>query len=460
MNEQVQAQRANLQLAQANLEQLNKEQTALQYDYHLAADHQDKQILVAKNEQTIVDLTDKQQRLQQQLDDALAEQIRLQSEVNQADQQLSDDKSALSKAEALLSSLQVREKDLLVQKNAEQQQIADFEQQLEDFTQDEDDVKQRLVQQINSHQEKKQVAEQRLANIQTELQHVSSTHTDLNTDLNTIQDTLNNAMTIVSQLNGRLGELKSLINNNEHVLETTYDTSFEFAKSELLNLDITTIRTKLKLLKQGLSEIGQVNIHAIEEYQDVKERYEFLTRQQNDLIAAKDNLQETMSEMDTEVATRFKTTFDAIAEQFSKIFVKMFGGGRASLVLTDPDNLLTSGIDIQAQPPGKKFQQMSLLSGGEKALTAISLLFAILAVRPVPFAILDETEAALDEANVDRFANYLHEVNQRTQFIVITHRKGTMTHSDVLYGVTMQEPGVSKMVSVNLTDLDETLIEN
>jgi len=460
LNEQAQTQRANLQLAQANLEQLNKEQTALQYDYHLAADQQDKQTMVAENEQTIVDLTDKQQRLQQQLDDALAEQTHLQSEISQADQQLSDDKSALSKAEALLSSLQVREKDLLAQKNAEQKQIADFKQQLEDFTQDEDDVKQRLVEQINSHQEKKQAAEQRLANIQAELQRVESTQTDLNADLNTIQDTLNDAMTTVSQLNGRLGELKSLINNNEHVLETTYDTSFEFAKSELLNLDITTIRTKLKLLKQGLSEIGQVNIHAIEEYQDVKERYDFLTRQQNDLIAAKDNLQETMSEMDTEVATRFKTTFDAIAEQFSKIFVKMFGGGRASLVLTDPDNLLTSGIDIQAQPPGKKFQQMSLLSGGEKALTAISLLFAILAVRPVPFAILDETEAALDEANVDRFANYLHEVNQRTQFIVITHRKGTMTHADVLYGVTMQEPGVSKMVSVNLTDLDETLIEN
>ncbi|SCB87121.1 chromosome segregation protein SMC [Weissella bombi] len=460
LNEQAQTQRANLQLAQANLEQLNKEQTALQYDYHLAADQQDKQTMVAENEQAIVDLTDKQQRLQQQLDDALAEQTHLQSEISQADQQLSDDKSALSKAEALLSSLQVREKDLLAQKNAEQKQIADFKQQLEDFTQDEDDVKQRLVEQINSHQEKKQAAEQRLANIQAELQRVESTQTDLNDDLNTIQDTLNDAMTTVSQLNGRLGELKSLINNNEHVLETTYDTSFEFAKSELLNLDITTIRTKLKLLKQGLAEIGHVNIHAIEEYQDVKERYDFLTRQQNDLIAAKDNLQETMSEMDTEVATRFKTTFDAIAEQFSKIFVKMFGGGRASLVLTDPDNLLTSGIDIQAQPPGKKFQQMSLLSGGEKALTAISLLFAILAVRPVPFAILDETEAALDEANVDRFANYLHEVNQRTQFIVITHRKGTMTHADVLYGVTMQEPGVSKMVSVNLTDLDETLIEN
>ena len=167
-----------------------------------------------------------------------------------------------------------------------------------------------------------------------------------------------------------------------------------------------------------------------------------------------------MSEMDEEVETRFKETFDAVAEHFAGIFVKMFGGGQAKLELTDPTNLLTTGVDIKAQPPGKKFQQMSLLSGGEKALTAISLLFAILEVRPVPFAVLDETEAALDEANVDRFSRYLHDVNDRTQFIVITHRKGTMTNADVLYGVTMQEPGVSTMVSVNLMALDEMTSEN
>lgn len=460
LNEQVQIQKANLQLAQSNLEQLNKEQTALQYDYHLVAGQQSKQTTVAENKQVVLELSNKQQRLQQQLDEGLVAQTQLESEINQADQQLSDDKSALSKSEALVSSLQVRQSDLLAQKEAEQQQITEITQQLDDFMKDGDDVKQRLSTQIKSSQEKKQTVQQSLVNAQTALQNVEQKYVDLNEDLNIIQDTLNDAMTTVSRLNGRLGELKSLINNNEKLLETTYDTSFEFAKSELLNLDITTIRTKLKLLKKGLVEIGHVNLHAVEEYRDVKERYDFLTQQQDDLIAAKDNLQETMSEMDTEVATRFKTTFDEIAKQFSKIFVKMFGGGQASLVLTDPNSLLTSGIDIQAQPPGKKFQQMSLLSGGEKALTAISLLFAILAVRPVPFAILDETEAALDEANVDRFANYLHEVNQRTQFIVITHRKGTMTQADVLYGVTMQEPGVSTMVSVNLTNLDETLVED
>jgi chromosome segregation protein len=274
------------------------------------------------------------------------------------------------------------------------------------------------------------------------------------------QEAQTEAMTSLSRLSGRQGELRSAIQAGERTLEETYDTSFEYAKSQLSGMPIADIRTELQTLKLALSEIGNVNLTAIDEYVEVKERFDFLTQQQDDLVAARDNLRQTMSEMDEEVETRFKETFDAVAEHFAGIFVKMFGGGQAKLELTDPTNLLTTGVDIKAQPPGKKFQQMSLLSGGEKALTAISLLFAILEVRPVPFAVLDETEAALDEANVDRFSRYLHDVNDRTQFIVITHRKGTMTNADVLYGVTMQEPGVSTMVSVNLMALDEMTSEN
>jgi chromosome segregation protein len=176
--------------------------------------------------------------------------------------------------------------------------------------------------------------------------------------------------------------------------------------------------------------------------------------QQTDLLSAKQQLNDTMQEMDQEVETRFYESYQQVATSFSHIFAQMFGGGQAQLVLTDPDNLLTTGIDIIAQPPGKKNQQMSLLSGGEKALTAITLLFAILEVRPVPFAILDETEAALDEANVNRFARYLSTYGDNgPQFIVVTHRKGTMMNANVLYGVTMQESGVSKMVSVSLEDI-------
>ena len=459
-NEQFQTDQASLQLAESTLKQVKKEQAALQYDYQLVADLQDKKTSVDQNEQAITDLSVRQQNLQKALDDYLQQQSTIETEIVQADQQISDFKSAFAKAEAVVSSLVTRKNDLLEQKNAEQSQIKLVEQQINDLAQDENDVQERLTQQLEDVQRQKATAEQSLATLKFELEQVQEQHDTTNSELGLIQDMVSELMTSISQYNGRLGELRSSINTNEQTLETTYDTSFEFAKSELLNLDISTIRTKLKLLKQGLDEIGHVNLNAIDEYQTVKERYDFLMQQQQDLIAAKDNLQETMSEMDTEVVTRFRATFDAIAEQFAKIFVKMFGGGQASLILTDPDHLLTTGIDIKAQPPGKKFQQMSLLSGGEKALTAISLLFAILAVRPVPFAILDETEAALDEANVDRFAHYLHEVNHRTQFIVITHRKGTMTETDVLYGVTMQEPGVSTMVSVSLTDLDDTLVEN
>lgn len=161
-----------------------------------------------------------------------------------------------------------------------------------------------------------------------------------------------------------------------------------------------------------------------------------------------------MNEMDEEVILRFTETFNAIRFRFSKVFPQMFGGGMAELRLTDPENVLTTGIEIIVQPPGKKLQQLSLLSGGERAFTAIALLFAIIQVRPVPFCILDEVEAALDEANVVRFGRYLNEFDRDTQFIVITHRKGTMEEADVLYGVTMQESGVSKIVSVRLEEAE------
>ena len=172
-----------------------------------------------------------------------------------------------------------------------------------------------------------------------------------------------------------------------------------------------------------------------------------------DLNNAKETLVQSMDEMDNEVKIRFKETFDQVATAFASLFPQIFGGGKAYLTLTAPDDLLHTGIEITAQPPGKKAQRLSLLSGGERSLTAITLLFALLKVRPVPFAVLDEAEAALDDANVARYSQYLKNFDDETQFIVITHRKGTMMQADVLYGVTMQESGVSKMVSVSLADV-------
>lgn len=239
-------------------------------------------------------------------------------------------------------------------------------------------------------------------------------------------------------------------------LQEEYNVTFEGAEAQAdPAIDLAEAEREVSRLKQAIEKLGPVNLNAIEQYQQVEERYDFLTAQRDDLVSAKEQLFETMDEMDDEVKTRFHTTFKAIREQFKVVFPNMFGGGRAELVLTNPEDLLNTGIEIEAQPPGKKLQNLSLLSGGERALTAIALLFSIIQVRPVPFCVLDEVEAALDEANVTRFGRYLSSFQNGTQFIVVTHRKGTMEAADVLYGVTMQESGVSKIISVRLEEVKE-----
>ena len=241
----------------------------------------------------------------------------------------------------------------------------------------------------------------------------------------------------------------------EQLLEQ-YELDLLSAQEEAITIDDEEqVRRKVKLLKQSIEELGPVNLVAIEEYDRVQERYVFLSEQREDLVAAKDTLHKAIGEMDEEMTERFNETFKLIKKQFAVSFRELFGGGTADLMLLDPDNLLETGIEIIAQPPGKKLQSLSLLSGGERALTAIALLFAILNTRPVPFCILDEVEAALDESNVVRYSEYLRKFSEHTQFIVITHRKGTMEGADVLYGITMQESGVSKLVSVKLEEQTE-----
>ncbi|MEH6987820.1 chromosome segregation protein SMC [Cytobacillus firmus] len=251
-------------------------------------------------------------------------------------------------------------------------------------------------------------------------------------------------------------ELENRLNH----LREEYLLSFEAAKEEyLLQIEIEEARKRVKLIKLAIEELGAVNLGAIEEYERVSERYEFLLEQKTDLQEAKDTLFQVIDEMDVEMKRRFQETFEGIRFHFESVFQSLFGGGRADLRLTQPEDLLNTGVEIVAQPPGKKLQNLGLLSGGERALTAIALLFSILKVRPVPFCILDEVEAALDEANVQRFSQYLKRYSAETQFIVITHRKGTMEEADVLYGVTMQESGVSKLVSVRLEETRELITQ-
>lgn len=256
------------------------------------------------------------------------------------------------------------------------------------------------------------------------------------------------------QLNRLDVELENLLAH----LREEYLLSFDGAKEEYpLTVPVEEARKKVKLIKLAIEELGNVNLGAIEEYERVSERYEFLMEQQNDLQEAKNTLFQVIEEMDEEMKKRFEQTFNGVRSYFESVFQALFGGGRADLRLTIPEDLLNTGVEIVAQPPGKKLQNLGLLSGGERALTAIALLFSILKVRPVPFCILDEVEAALDEANVYRFSQYLKRYSKETQFIVITHRKGTMEEADVLYGVTMQESGVSKLVSVRLEETKELI---
>ena len=245
------------------------------------------------------------------------------------------------------------------------------------------------------------------------------------------------------------------LRNLQSQLTDQYQISYTEALEKVRELEnLTLAEQEVKDLEKSIRALGPVNLDAIEQFEEVHNRLEFLNSQRDDILSAKNLLLETITEMNDEVKERFKSTFEAIRESFKVTFKQMFGGGQADLILTDGD-LLTAGVEISVQPPGKKIQSLNLMSGGEKALSALALLFSIIRVKTIPFVILDEVEAALDEANVKRFGDYLNRFDKDSQFIVVTHRKGTMAAADSIYGVTMQESGVSKIVSVKLKDLEE-----
>ena len=253
-----------------------------------------------------------------------------------------------------------------------------------------------------------------------------------------------------------LGKMDTKLDYLLNILSESYHMTYEHAKNNYsLDLEEELARLKVNQLKKQMKDLGQINLTSIEEYQKVKERYDFLTSQEQDLQKSIQDLHSMIEEMDNIMVERLKNAFTKIQEQFSIIFKKLFKGGKGILKLTDEENILESGIDIIAEPPGKKLNSIQLLSGGEKTLTAIALLFSILNVYPVPFCILDEVEAALDEANVDTFGSYLQEQEEKSEFVLITHKKRTMEYAGTLYGITMQEQGVSKVVSVKLEDRNE-----
>ena len=298
------------------------------------------------------------------------------------------------------------------------------------------------------------IKEQKLVEMNEEKTALNETHKDFFNKREALSEQINGLDKSAFKLNASIEKISEQSENLNNYMweeyELTYNSAMMFKDDDFT--DISSLKREISAVKGKIKQLGDVNVNAIEDYKSVSERYEFLKAQHDDITKAEENLLGIIAELDRSMREQFAEKFKEIRIMFAKVFKELFGGGKADLELVDEDDLLETGIKINAQPPGKKLQNMMQLSGGEKSLTAIALLFAIQSLKPSPFCLLDEIEAALDDSNVKRFAKYLNKLTKDTQFIVITHRKGTMEAADILYGITMQEKGVSTLVSVNMIE--------
>ena len=299
-----------------------------------------------------------------------------------------------------------------------------------------------------------QIKEQKLKEYAEAKDKLNESHKEFFNKRDQLSEQINGLDKSAFKLNAAIEKLSEQSENLNNYMweeyELTYNSAADF-KDDTLS-DITSLKREITAVKSKIKQLGDVNVNAIEDYKQVSERYTFLKAQHDDITKAEENLLNIINELDRAMREQFAEKFKEIRIMFSKVFKELFGGGKADLELVDDDDILETGIKIHAQPPGKKLQNMMQLSGGEKSLTAIALLFAIQSLKPSPFCLLDEIEAALDDSNVKRFAKYLNKLTKDTQFIVITHRKGTMEAADILYGITMQEKGVSTLVSVSMIE--------
>lgn len=311
-----------------------------------------------------------------------------------------------------------------------------------------------LEEQLETAKQEKIELDQRLIRLKFELEDLEGQSDDIASRLEQARHQNEELIRRQAKAEAEKDKLMDVMRRLASNLTDDYQMSFEEASSQARPLEsLPAAESQVKDLEKAIRALGPVNLEAVEQFEEVSNRLNFLNEQRDDVLSAKNLLLETIEEMNDEVKERFKSTFEAIRESFKVTFRQMFGGGSADLILTEGD-LLTAGVEISVQPPGKKIQSLNLMSGGEKALSALALLFSIIRVKTIPFVILDEVEAALDEANVKRFGDYLNRFDKDSQFIVVTHRKGTMSAADSIYGVTMQESGVSKIVSVKLKDLE------
>ena len=315
-----------------------------------------------------------------------------------------------------------------------------------------------------------EVAEQELTSVTAEVERLRALRDEAYDKTSTGREEMESILSEQDRLNqrykvvqGRLVDMEGKITRHrmdcERFVEELQELGFTLEDAQVLRIEgsVSDWKDEQARLIAEIAELGPVNPNAVEEYEETKERYDFLTTQLADLDTAKAQLQAVIAEMDKAMSTQLYDVLDVVGRRFQEVFSQLFGGGTAQIVLTDPDNILTGGIDFYIQPPGKKRQQLTLLSGGERALTVIALLFSFLDYRPAPFCVLDEVDAALDEANVERFSSYLNRINKETQFIVVSHRKKTMEAAEVLQGVTMVERGVSRLLTVAFEDVKEDL---
>lgn len=346
--------------------------------------------------------------------------------------------------------VQNKKEELIVAKG-EYEDLSHQNVELEDFKSGR--INNQLVIELNEAiQHRDQLTEQIKSKREMRMSYVNENE-QLESALKTLRKDLKDIQSQVNEKAIASTKQEAALNNYLNRLSNEYAMTYEYASENFQEeLDMESARYEVAVLRNEINALGHVNLDSIEEYEEISKRYEDMNDQRLDLIQAQDKIIQAIDEMDDIMVEKFSTTFDKINYQFNLVFRELFGGGRAEIKYTDPNNILETGIDIDVQPPGKSVSNITLFSGGEKALIAISCLFAILKVRPVPMCILDEVEAALDMANVERFAKFLREFSSQTQFIVVTHREGTMEECDLLYGATMQQKGVTKLVSVKLEE--------
>lgn len=364
--------------------------------------------------------------------------------------ELFEKQMSIGRIEAVMNT----KKESLLKYKAEYESLTDQTVELEDISsgQKED----RLLNELNEIMSLRDSLSDRIRVKRTERMNYTNQSKQIDINLKELRADYREASNLLNEQVVIQTKLDTQINIYLNRLNEEYKMTFEFAQTNYKEVaDIESARNEVRELRKQIDALGNVNLDAIEEYQDVSSRYETMDQQRLDLIQAQEAILKAIKDMDKIMVKQFSETFEAINREFNNVFRILFGGGSAKISYTDPDNILETGIDIDVQPPGKSVQNISLFSGGEKALIAISCLFAILKVKPVPMVILDEVEAALDLANVERFAKYLREFAGQTQFIVVTHREGTMAECDLLYGATMQQKGVTKLVSVKLEDAVE-----